>query len=158
MSKKTIAMKDGKPVISLKDIENVRTQALCCVYLLIRGCAWDRVPFLCMLVASHLKKLGIAVNISVGINNRGVEYCSIVLSYVTGLETPEENPCAEFLKRLETCQIVDEFLVLNEVEGNARCVAQLSTIIENACQNLAIYVSKQTNDKKTPKQPKTQQQ
>lgn len=158
MSKKTIAMKDGKPVISLNDIENVRRQALWCVYLLIRGCAWDRVPFLCMFVASHLKKLGIAVNISVGINNRGVEYCSVVLSYVTDLETPEENPGAEFLKRLETCQIVDEFIMLNENEGNARHVAQLSKIIENACQNLANYVSKQTKVKQTSKQPKTQQQ
>lgn len=158
MSKKAIEMKDGKPVISLKDIENVREVVLRRVNLKMMVCDWDEVPYLCMFVASYLKKLGIAAEIRIGINTRGVEYCLVALSYVTVLETPEENPCAEFLKSLEECLIVDESIVLIENVGNAHHVAQLSTIIENACQNLANYVSKQTNDKQTKKQPKTQQQ
>ena len=159
MSKKTIAMKDGKPVISLNDIEKVRKLALRWVNLMIKGCAWDELPYYCMHLASYLKKLGIAAEIRVGINIRGVEYCNVLLLYVTGLEWPEENFKAdEYIKRWKESQIVDEFIVLNEDEGNARHVAQLSKIIENACQNLANYVSKQTNVKQTSKQPKTQQQ
>lgn len=158
MSKKTIAMKDGKPVISLNDIEKVRKLALRWVNLMIKGCAWDELPYYCMHLASYLKKLGIAVEIRVGINIRGVEYCNVILLYVTDWETPKENNWREFWKILNESHIVDEFIVLNEDEGNARHVAQLSTIIENACQNLANYVRKQTNVKKTSKQPKTQQQ
>ena len=45
MSKKTIAMKDGKPVISLNDIEKVRKLALRWVNLMIKGCAWDELPY-----------------------------------------------------------------------------------------------------------------
>lgn len=149
MSKKKIVMKDGKPVISLNDIEKVRKLVLRWVNLMINGCAWVELPYLCMFVASYLKKLGIFVEIHVGIDIRGVNFCSVVLSYVTVLETPEENPCAGFLKRMETCQIVDEYILLKEDDGNARHVAQVSTIIENACQNLANYVRKQTNVKTT---------
>lgn len=158
MSKKTIAMKDGKPVISLNDIEKVRKLALRWVNLMIKGCAWDELPYYCMHLASYLKKLGIAAEIRVGINIRGVEYCNVILLYVTDWETPKENNWREFWKILNESHIVDEFIVLNEDEGNARHVALLSKIIENACQNLANYVSKQTNDKQTKKQPKTQQQ
>ena len=158
MSKKKIAMKDGKPVISLNDIEKVRTLVLRWVNLMINGCAWVELPYLCMFVATYLKKLGIAVEIRVGIDIRGVEYCNILLLYITDMEWPEENFRAEFAKRWKESHIVDEFIVLNEDEGNARHVALLSKIIENACQNLANYVSKQTNVKKTSKQPKTQQQ
>ena len=158
MSKKTIEMKDGKPVISLNDIEKVRKLVLRWVNLMIDGCAWVELPYLCMFVASYLKKLGIAAEIRVGINIRGVEYCNIILLYVTDMDMPEENFKAEFLKRWKKSQIVDEFIVLNEDEGNARHVALLSKIIENACQNLATYVRKQTNVKQTSKQPKTQQQ
>lgn len=158
MSKKTIAMKDGKPVISLNDIEKIRTLVLRWVNLMINGCAWVELPYLCMFVASYLKKLGIAAEIRVGIDIRGVEYCNVLLLYVTDMEWPEENFKAEFKKRWDESHIVDEFIVLNEDEGNARHVALLSKIIENACQNLANYVSKQTNDKQTKKQPKTQQQ
>lgn len=158
MSKKTIAMKDGKPVISLNDIEKVRKLALRWVNLMIKGCAWDELPYYCMHLASYLKKLGIAVEIRVGINIRGVEYCNVILLYVTDWETPKENNWREFWKILNESHIVDEFIVLNEDEGNARHVAQISKIIENACQNLANYVSKQTKVKKTSKQPKTQQQ
>ena len=158
MSKKTIAMKDGKPVISLNDIEKIRTLVLRWVNLMINGCAWVELPYLCMFVASYLKKLGIAAEIRVGIDIRGVEYCNVLLLYVTDMEWPEENFKAEFKKRWDESHIVDEFIVLNEDEGNARHVALLSKIIENACQNLANYVSKQTNVKKTLKQPKTQQQ
>ena len=158
MSKKTIAMKDGKPVISLNDIEKVRKLVLRWVNLMIKGCAWDELPYLCMYIASYLKKLGIAAEIRVGINIRGVEYCNVILLYVTDWETPKENNWREFWKRLNESHIVDEFIVLNEDEGNARHVALLSKIIENACQNLANYVSKQTNVKQTSKQPKTQQQ
>ena len=158
MSKKTIAMKDGKPVISLKDIEKVRKLALRWVNLMIKGCAWDELPYYCMHLASYLKKLGIASEIRVGINIRGVEYCNVILLYVTDWETPKENNWREFWKRLNESHIVDEFIVLNEDEGNDRHVALLSKIIENACQNLANYVSKQTNVKQTSKQPKTQQQ
>ena len=153
MSKKTIAMKDGKPVISLNDIEKVRKLALRWVNLMIKGCAWDELPYYCMHLASYLKKLGIAAEIRVGINIRGVEYCNVILLYVTDWETPKENNWREFWKILNESHIVDEFIVLNEDEGNARHVALLSKIIENACQNLANYVSKQTS-----KQPKTQQQ
>jgi hypothetical protein len=53
------------------------------------------------------------------------------------------------LQELNESYIVDEFIVLNENEGNAHHVAQLSKIIENACQNLANYVRKQTNVKTT---------
>lgn len=158
MSKKTIAMKDGKPVISLNDIEKVRKLALRWVNLMIKGCAWDELPYYCMHLASYLKKLGIAAEIRVGINIRGVEYCNVILLYVTDWETPKENNWREFWKILNESHIVDEFIVLNEDEGNARHVALLSKIIENACQNLANYVSKQTNVKQTLKQPKTQQQ
>ena len=158
MSKKTIAMKDGKPVISLNDIEKVRKLALRWVNLMIKGCAWDELPYYCMHLASYLKKLGIAAEIRVGINIRGVEYCNVILLYVTDWETPKENNWREFWKILNESHIVDEFIVLNEDEGNARHVAQISKIIENACQNLANYVSKQTKVKKTSKQPKTQQQ
>ena len=158
MSKKTIAMKDGKPVISLNDIEKIRTLVLRWVNLMINGCAWVELPYLCMFVASYLKKLGIAAEIRVGIDIRGVEYCNVLLLYVTDMEWPEENFKAEFKKRWDESHIVDEFIVLNEDEGNARHVALLSKIIENACQNLANYVIKQTNVKKTSKQPKTQQQ
>ena len=160
MSKKKIAMKDGKPVISLNDIEKVRKLVLRWVNLMIKGCAWDELPHLCMYIASYLKKLGIAAEIRVGINIRGVEYCNVLLLYVTDMVFPEEkeNFGAEWLKRWNEHLIVDEFIVLNEDEGNARHVALLSKIIENACQNLANYVIKQTNVKKTSKQPKTQQQ
>ena len=158
MSKKKIAMKDGKHVISLNDIEKVRKLALRWVNLMIKGCAWDELPYYCMHLASYLKKLGIAAEIRVGINIRGVEYCNVILLYVTDWETPKENNWREFWKILNESHIVDEFIVLNEDEGNARHVAQLSKIIENACQNLANYVSKQTKVKKTSKQPKTQQQ
>ena len=158
MSKKTIVMKDGKPVISLNDIEKVRKLALRWVNLMIKGCAWDELPYYCMDLASYLKKLGIAAEIRVGINIRGVEYCNVILLYVTDWETPKENNWREFWKRLNESHIVDEFIVLNEDEGNARHVALLSKIIENACQNLANHVSKQTNVKQTLKQPKTQQQ
>lgn len=158
MSKKTIPMKDGKPVISLNDIENVRTQALRWVNLMIKGCEWHELPYLCMHLASYLKKLGIATDIRVGINIRGVEYCNVILLYVTDWETPKEDNWREFWKRLKESQIVDEFIVLNEDEGNAHHVALLSTIIENACQNLANYVRRQTNVKQTKKQPKTKQQ
>ena len=158
MSKKVIVMKDGKPVISLNDIEKVRKLALRWVNLMIKGCAWDELPYYCMHLASYLKKLGIAAEIRVGINIRGVEYCNVILLYVTDWETPKENNWREFWKILNESHIVDEFIVLNEDEGNARHVALLSKIIENACQNLANYVSKQTNVKQTSKQPKTQQQ
>ena len=158
MSKKTIEMKDGKPVISLNDIEKVRKLALRWVNLMIKGCAWDELPYYCMDLASYLKKLGIAAEIRVGINITGVEYCNVILLYVTDWETPKENNWREFWKRLNESHIVDEFIVLNKDEGNARHVALLSKIIENACQNLANYVCKQTNVKQTTKQPKTQQQ
>ena len=158
MSKKTIEMKDGKPVISLNDIEKVRKLVLRWVNTMIKGCEWHELPYLCMFIALDLKKLGIAAEIRVGINIRGVEYCNVLLLYVTDMEWPEENFKAEFMKRWKESHIVDEFIVLNEDEGNARHVAQLSKIIENACQNLANYVSKQTKVKKTSKQPKTQQQ
>ena len=160
MSKKVIAMKDGKPVISLNDIEKVRKLVLRWVNLMIKGCAWVELPYLCMFVATYLKKLGIAAEIRVGIDIRGVEYCNVLLLYITDMEWPEEkeNFGAEWLKRWNEHLIVDEFIVLNEDEGNARHVALLSKIIENACQNLANHVSKQTNVKKTSKQPKTQQQ
>ena len=153
MSKKTIAMKDGKPVISLNDIEKVREVVLRWVNIRMKVCDWDEVPYLCMFVASFLKKLGIAAEVRVGINIRGVEYCNVLLLYVTDMEMPEENENfgAEWLKRWNEHLIVDEFIVLNEDEGNARHVAQLSTIIENACQNLANYVSKQTNEKTNEK-------
>ena len=151
MSKKTIVMKDGKPVISLNDIEKVRKLALRWVNLMIKGCAWDELPYYCMHLASYLKKLGIAAEIRVGINIRGVEYCNVLLLYVTDMVFPEEkeNFGAEWLKRWKESHIVDEFIVLNEDEGNAHHVALLSKIIENACQNLANYVSKQTNVKTT---------
>ena len=151
MSKKTIAMKNGKPVISLNDIEKVRKLVLRWVNLMIKGCAWDELPHLCMYIASYLKKLGIAAEIRVGINIRGVEYCNVLLLYETDIVFPEEkeNFGAELLKRLNEHLIVDEFIVLNEDEGNARHVALLSKIIENACQNLANYVRKQTNVKTT---------
>ena len=160
MSKKKIAMKDGKPVISLNDIEKVRKLVLRWVNLMINGCAWEELPYLCMFVASYLKKLGIAAEIRVGIDIRGVEYCNVLLLYVTDMVFPEEkeNFGAEWLKRWNEHLIVDEFIVLNEDEGNARHVTLLSKIIENACQNLANYVIKQTNVKQTKKQPKTQQQ
>ena len=70
----------------------------------------------------------------------------------------KENFKAEFVKRWNESHIVDEFVVLNEDEGNARHVALLSTIIKNACQNLANYVRKQKTKKQTKKQPKKQQQ
>lgn len=158
MSKKTIAMKDGKPVISLKDIENVREVVLRWLNKKMKACDWDEVPYLCMFVASYMKKLGITTEVRVGFDIRGVEYCDVVLLYVTDLETPVDIFKAEFLERWNASQIVDEFIMLNEDDGNARHVAQLSKIIENACQNLANYVSKQTNVKETSKQPKTQQQ
>lgn len=158
MSKKAIAMKDGKPVISLNDIDKVREVVLRWVNIRMKVCDWDEVPYLCIFVASYLKKLGIASEIRVGIDTRGVEYCNVILLYVSDWELPEEHFCTEFLKDLKESYIVDEFIVLNEDEGNARYVALLSKIIENACQNLANYVSKQTNDKQTKKQPKTQQQ
>ena len=158
MNKKVIVMKDGKPVISLNDIEKVRKLVLRWVNLMIKGCAWDELPYYCMHLASYLKKLGIAAEIRVGINIRGVEYCNVILLYVTDWETPKENNWREFWKILNESHIVDEFIVLNEDEGNDRHVALLSKIIENACQNLANYVSKQTNVKQTSKQPKTQQQ
>ena len=148
MSKKKIAMKDGKPVISLNDIEKVRTLVLRWVNLMINGCAWVELPYLCIFVASYMKKLGIFVEIHVGIDIRGVEYCNVLLLYVTDMEWPEENVKAEFMKRWKESHIVDEFIVLNEDEGNARHVALLSKIIENACQNLANYVSKQRKSKK----------
>ena len=151
-------MKDGKPVISLNDIEKVRKLVLRWVNLMINGCEWHELPYLCMFIALELKKLGIAAEIRVGINIRGVEYCNVILLYVTDWETPKENNWREFWKILNESHIVDEFIVLNEDEGNARHVAQISKIIENACQNLANYVSKQTKVKKTSKQPKTQQQ
>ena len=149
MSKKEIAMKDGKPVISLNDIEKVRKLVLRWVNLMIKGCAWVELPYLCMYIASHLKKLGIAAEVRVGIDIRGVEYCNVLLLYYTHMEWPEENFSAEFAKRWKESHIVDEFIVLNEDEGNARHVAQLSKIIKNACQNLANYVRKQTNEKTT---------
>jgi len=160
MSKKVIVMKDGKPVISLNDIEQVRKLVLRWVNLMIKGCAWDELPHLCMYIATYLKKLGIAAEIRVGIDIRGVEYCNVLLLYVTEMVFPEEkeNFGAEWLKRWNEHLIVDEFIVLNEDEGNARHVALLSKIIENACQNLANHVRKQTNEKQTKKQPKTQQQ
>ena len=160
MSKKTIEMKNGKPVISLNDIEKVRKLVLRWVNKKMKVCDWDEVPYLCMFVASYLKKLGIAAEIRVGIDIRGVEYCNVLLLYVTDMVFPEEkeNFGAEWLKRWNEHLIVDEFIVLNEDEGNARHVAQLSKIIENACQNLANFVRKQTKVKKTSKQPKTQQQ
>ena len=151
MSKKAIAMKDGKPVISLNDIENVREETLGIVDLLIRGCAWDKLPYRCLNIASELKKLGIAADIRVGIDTRGVEYCNVLLLYYTDMEWPEENFKAEFKKRWKESHIVDEFIVLNEDEGNARHVALLRKIIENACQNLANYVRKQTNEKTNEK-------
>ena len=149
MNKKVIVMKDGKPVISLNDIEKVRKLALRWVNLMIKGCAWDELPYYCMHLASYLKKLGIAAEIRVGIDIRGVEYCNVLLLYYTDMKWPEENFSAEFAKRWKESHIVDEFIVLNEDEGNARHVALLSKIIENACQNLANYVSKQTNVKTT---------
>ena len=78
MSKKTIAMKDGKPVISLNDIENVRQLALIWVNVMIRGCAWDKLPHHCLEIASWLKMLGIAAEIRIGIDIRGVEYCNVL--------------------------------------------------------------------------------
>lgn len=149
MSKKTIAMKDGKPVISLDDIEKVRKLALRWVNKMIKGCAWDVMPYHIMYIALNLKKLGIAAEVRVGIDIRGVEYCNVLLLYYTDMVFPEENFEAEFLKRWKESHIVDEFVVLNEDEGNARHVALLSKIIENACQNLANYVRKQTNEKTT---------
>ena len=149
MNKKVIVMKNGKPVISLNDIEKVREVVLRWVNIRMKVCDWDEVPYLCMFVASYLKKLGIAAEIRVGIDIRGVEYCNVLLLYVTDMEWPEENFKAEFMKRWKESHIVDGFIVLNEDEGNARHVAQLSKIIENACQNLANYVSKQTNVKTT---------
>lgn len=149
MSKKTIAMKDGKPVISLNDIEKVRKQALSWLNIMIKGCAWVEMPIHIMFIALKLKKLGIASGIRVGIDIRGVEYCNVSLLYVTDCKTPDENINADWWKKWEESQIVDEFIVLNEVEGNARHVALLSEIIENACQNLANYVRKQTNEKTT---------
>ena len=149
MSKKKIAMKDGKPVISLNDIEKVRTLVLRWVNLMINGCAWVELPYLCMFVASYLKKLGITTEVRVGIDTRGVEYCNVILLYVSDWEMPEEHFCTAFLQDLKESYIVDELIVLNEYEGNASHVAQLSKIIEKACQNLANYVSKQTNVKTT---------
>ena len=149
MSKKTIAMKDGKPVISLNDIEKVREVVLRWVNIKMKVCDWDEVPYLCMFVASYLKKLGITTEVRVGIDIRGVEYCNVVLLYVSDWEMPEEHFSREFLQELNESYIVDEFIVLNEDEGNAHHVAQLSKIIENACQNLANYVRKQTNVKTT---------
>lgn len=151
MSKKTIAMKDGKPVISLNDIENVRKLALRWLNLMINGCAWDELPYLFMFIALNLKKLGIAAEVRVGIDIRGVEYCNVLLLYYTNMVFPEENFSAEFFKRWQESHIVDEFVVLNEDEGNARHVAQLNKIIKNACQNLANYVRKQTNEKTNEK-------
>ena len=151
MSKKTIEMKNGKPVISLNDIEKVRKLVLRWVNLMINGCAWVELPYLCMFVATYLKKLGIAAEVRVGIDIRGVEYCNVLLLYTTDMEWPEENFRAEFAKRWKESHIVDEFIVLNEDEGNAHHVAQLSKIIENACQNLANYVRKQTNEKTNEK-------
>ena len=160
MSKKKIAMKDGKPVISLNDIEKVRKLVLRWVNPMIKGCEWHELPYLCMFIALYLKKLGIAAEVRVGIDIRGVEYCNVLLLYVIDMAFPEENENfgAEWFMRWNEHLIVDEFIVLNEDEGNARHVALLSKIIENACQNLANYVSKQTNVKQTSKQPKTQQQ
>ena len=149
MSKKVIAMKDGKPVISLDDIEKVREVVLGWVNNRIRGCQWNELPHFCMFIALNLKKLGIAAEIRVGIDIRGVEYCNVLLLYYTDMVFPEENFKAEFFKRWKESHIVDEFVVLNEDEGNARHVALLSKIIENACQNLANYVRKQTNEKTT---------
>ena len=149
MSKKKIKMKDGKPVISLNDIEKVRKLVLRWVNLMINGCAWDEVPYLCIFVASYLKKLGITTEVRVGIDTRGVEYCNVILLYVSDWEMPEEHFCTAFLQDLKESYIVDELIVLNEYEGNASHVAQLSKIIEKACQNLANYVSKQTNVKTT---------
>ena len=151
MSKKTIEMKDGKPVISLNDIEYVRKLVLGWVNTMIRGCQWNELPHLCMFIAQSLKKLGIAAEIRVGIDIRGVEYCNVLLLYTTDMEWPEENFRAEFAKRWKESHIVDEFVVLNEDEGNARHVSLLSKIIENACQNLANYVRKQTNEKTNEK-------
>ena len=153
MSNKTIEMKNGKPVISLNDIENVRTLAMLWVNATIRDCPWDDLPLRCMDIASFLKKLGIAAEVRVGINIRGVEYCNVLLLYVTDMEMPEENENfgAEWLKRWNEHLIVDEFIVLNEDEGNAHHVSLLSKIIENACQNLANYVRKQTNEKTNEK-------
>lgn len=149
MSKKTIEMKNGKPVISLNDINNIRKQALRWVNIMIKGCEWKELPFHCMYIATYLKKLGIAAEVRVGIDIRGVEYCNVLLLYYTEMVFPEENFKSEFFKRWNESHIVDEFIVLNEDEGNARHVAQLSKIIKNACQNLANYVSKQTNEKTT---------
>ncbi len=149
MSKKVIVMKNGKPVISLNDIEKVREVVLRWVNIKMKVCDWDEVPYLCMFVASYLKKLGIASEIRVGIDIRGVEYCNVILLYVSDWEMPEEHFSTEFLQELNESYIVDEFIVLNENEGNAHHVAQLSKIIENACQNLANYVRKQTNVKTT---------
>ena len=150
MSKKTIKMKNGKPVISLKDIEKVRKLSLRWVNLWINGCAWDELPYHCMDIASFLKDLGIAAEIRVGIDIRGVEYCNVLLLYVIDMAFPEEeeNFGAEWFMRWNEHLIVDEWIVLNEDEGNAHHVAQLSKIIENACQNLANYVRKQTNEKR----------
>ena len=144
-------MKDGKPVISLNDIENVRKLALRWLNLMINGCAWDELPYLFMFIALNLKKLGIAAEVRVGIDIRGVEYCNVLLLYYTNMVFPEENFSAEFFKRWQESHIVDEFVVLNEDEGNARHVAQLNKIIKNACQNLANYVRKQTNEKTNEK-------
>ncbi len=149
MSKKVIVMKNGKPVISLNDIDKVREVVLRWVNIRMKVCDWDEVPYLCMFVASYLKKLGITTEVRVGIDIRGVEYCNVILLYVSDWEMPEEHFSSEFLQELKESYIVDEFIVLNEDEGNARHVAQLSEIIENACQNLANYVSKQTNVKTT---------
>ena len=153
MSKKTIEMKNGKPVISLDDIKYVRKLVLGWVNTMIRGCQWNELPHLCMFIAQSLKKLGIAAEIRVGIDIRGVEYCNVLLLYYTDMEWPEENENfgAEWLKRWNEHLIVDEFIVLNEDEGNARHVSQLSKIIENACKNLANYVRKQTNEKTNEK-------
>lgn len=149
MSKKTIEMKNGKPVISLKDIEKVRKLALRWVNLWMRSCPWYRVPYHCLNIASYLKKLGIAAEVRVGIDIRGVEYCNVLLLYVIDMAFPEENENfgTEWFQRWNEHLIVDEWIVLNEDEGNAHHVAQLSKIIENACHNLANYVRKQTNEK-----------
>ena len=159
MSKKTIPMKNGKPVISLDDIKYVRKLVLGWVNDVIEGIVWDELPYACMDIASFLKELGIAAEIRVGIDIRGVEYCNVLLLYVIDMAFPEENENfgAEWFMRWNEHLIVDEFIVLNEDEGNDRHVAQLSKIIENACKNLAKHVRKQTK-KQTKKQPKTQQQ
>lgn len=144
-------MKNGKPVISLNDINKIRKQALRWVNIMIKGCEWNELPYHCMYIASYLKKLGIAAEVRVGIDIRGVEYCNVLLLYVTDMVFPEEkeNFGAEWLKRWNEHLIVDEFIVLNEDEGNASHVDQLSKIIKNACQNLANHVRKQTNEKTT---------